>query len=146
MRAIQVSTEVFAEIWKRHQPGDLDEDQILRRLLDLGDRPAIEEPGRPVSPASPTALGYEDVRYAVKLPEGFEIFRTYKGREYRARATGGRWLLLTTNETFPSLNKLSWAVVNNHENTWHNWKFKTDTGGENFIHALRDSSTVTSRV
>src|SRR5437868_4528925 len=111
MRTISISTEVFAEIWRRHKPSDTNEDDILRRVFQL---PAIKD-AEPKDPENQASQGYEDPRYRVSLPENFEIYRTYKGREFRARATGGQWLLLTDKKLYPSLHKLSWAVVNGHE-------------------------------
>jgi hypothetical protein len=142
MHAISVSTEVFAEIWKRHKSGDRDVDDILRRVLNVPPSADQVQRGR-----VPTSLnGYVDARFEVRLPEGFEIFRTYKGQEYRARATQGKWVLLNDNRTFPSLNKLSWAIVNGNENAWYNWKFKNAHGEENYIHALRNLTRIPSRI
>jgi hypothetical protein len=144
VRPINVSTEVFAEIWKRHKAGDRGEDDILRRLLSLTPRTDGVEYVQ-TSPTPQVSEGYVDDRFGIQLPEGFEIFRIYKGREFRACATHGRWLLLNDNQTYPSLNKLSWAVVQGNENTWHNWKYKDLNGRENFIHALRDQTRIAVR-
>ncbi len=59
--------------------------------------------------------------------------------------TDGKWLLLTDKKLYPSLHKLSWAVVNRHENSWYNWKYRTDNGAEHFIHNLRDVTKVPTR-
>lgn len=146
MRTINVSTEVFAEIWKRHRAGDRAEDDILRHVLDLPS--GSPEAAEPVQSVVTSALpeGYADARYGVCVPEGFEIFRIYKGREYRARATHGNWLLLNDNSTYASLNKLNWAVVRGSENAWYCWKYREENGGENFVHALRDQTKVQVRV
>lgn len=143
MRNITISTDVFAEIWKRHSPGESNEDDILRKVLDLPSNSGVNIPAhQPL--AAPTG-GYVDDRYGVQLPEGFEIFRIYKGREFRAQATQGTWRLLNDNTKHQSLNKLSWAVVQGHENAWHNWKYKDEQGRENFLHALRDQTKVATR-
>jgi len=90
--------------------------------------------------------GYEDPRYGVSVPENFEIFRSYKGKDFRALAKGGKWLLQNDNSLYPSLHKLSWAVVKGHENSWHNWKYRTLDGKEQFIHSLRDATKVPTRI
>jgi len=61
-------------------------------------------------------------------------------------AMGGKWLLLNDKKLYPSLHKLSWAVVNGHENSWYNWKYHADNGAEHFIHNLRDVSKIPTRV
>jgi hypothetical protein len=143
MRTIAVSTEVFAEIWKRHHEGDESEDAVLRRVFKLPPAPR-ERMAAPPHGKGAGAQGYVDDRHGVSVPEGFEIFRVYKGKEIRARATGGHWLLLTDNTPHPSLNKLSWAVVKGSENAWHNWKYMDGTS-EQFIHSLRDPNKVAGR-
>jgi hypothetical protein len=84
--------------------------------------------------------------YGVHFDEGDEIFRTYKGKEYRARATGGGWLLLNDEATYPSLHKLSWAVVGGRENAWTNWRMKMADGSEAFIDSLRPEEKVRRRL
>ena len=130
MKTIGVSTAVFAKIWALRLPGEETEDAILRRVLkaDL----ANVEP-----PMKSQEQGITDERYGVEFPEGFEIFRTYKGKEYRARATHGRWLLLHNRATFRSLHKLSSAVVAGNENSWLNWKYRRHDGSEELIDRLR---------
>ncbi len=144
MRSINVSTEVFAAIWKERREGEETEDEILWHILKLpprsqkeADAPTIQHSG---------GLGYENAKFGVRLPEGFEIFRIHKGKEYRARASGGKWLLLGTGTTYPSLHKLSWAVVKGHENTWYNWKYKAADGSDTLINSLRDASKIVSRI
>lgn len=144
MKTISISTDVFAELWKRHQPGDQNEDEILRRVLKLPALPPADKVE--TLSRSEQSGGYVDDRYGVKVPEGFEIFRIYKGQEFKAKATGGKWLLQNNGISYPSLHKLSWAVVNGHENAWYNWKCHMPNGSENYINALRDTSKVTTRV
>jgi len=137
MRTITVSTEVFAEIWRRHKKGDQSEDDILRRELDVPPPPKSKagEAGLPSSP--PQLRGYDDVRAGVKFPEGFPIFRIYKGQEIQAVATGGQWLMTRTGTRYASLHKLSMAVVKGQENSWRNWKYRETDGTERLIDALR---------
>ena len=53
-------------------------------------------------------VGFHDPRYGVKLEPSFEIFRTYKGKEYRARAVQGFWHWNGTG--YPTLNELNKAI------------------------------------
>ena len=135
MRTVQLSTEVFAAIWAKRKPGQENEDQILRGVFGLESAGAGSENEN----ASAGARGYLDDQGRVVMPEGFEIFRTYKGREYRAKVTGGKLVLLSTKEVYPSLNKLSWAVVDRNENAWRSWKYLASDGTEKIIDKLRPS-------
>lgn len=128
MKTIGVSTGVFAAIWAQRKTGEETEDAILRRILKVD--PANE-------PAQFGAQGFKDERNGVEFPEGFEIFRTYKGKEYRAEATRGRWFLRNNHTAYLSLHKLSSAVVSGNENSWQNWKYLTHDGTEAFIDRMR---------
>jgi hypothetical protein len=137
MRTIQVSHDVFAAIWKLQQPGETSEDMILARHLNVPTAKALS--------AGPPA-GFRDARYGVEVPEGFEIFRTYLGTDYRAKATGGKWLLMSTGDTYASLNELSRAIGANNENAWVNW-FYSDAKGERIaIGTKRDESKIVQRL
>ena len=120
MKTITVSTEVFAEIWKKHKPGDQGEDDILRRIFGLPE----DSGGDDMDIPRHIAGAHHVERFGVTFPEGFEIFRVYKGREYRATVRAGRWVLRPGGKVYPSLNKLSWAVVSGHENAWQNWNVR----------------------
>jgi len=111
------------------------EDMILARHLNV---PTVKAPS-----SGPT--GFRDARFGVEVPEGSEIFRTYLGTDYRAKATGGKWLLMSTGDTYASLNELSRAIGANSENAWVNW-FYSDAKGERIaINTLRDESKIVQR-
>jgi len=76
------------------------------------------------------------------LPEGFEIFRTYKGKRIRAQARDGKWVVPETGDAYASLNLLSHAITGNNENTWRNWYF-LERGTRVLIDALRHRSPKT---
>lgn len=133
MRTLNVSTEVFAKIWASRQPGEESEDAILRRIL--GCAPARDQASQLKEPNLHD--GFYAAKVGVHFVEGFEIFRTYKGKSYKARATGGHWLLLNDNSTHTSLHKLSWAVVQRQENSWLTWRYRRQTGGDAAIDELR---------
>jgi hypothetical protein len=135
MRTIQVSHDVFAAIWKLQQPGETSEDMILARHLNVA---TAKVP-------SAGAIGFRDTRYGVEVREGFEIFRTYLGTDYRAKATGGRWLLMSTGDTYASLNELSRAIGANSENAWVNWSCLNANGERVAIGTLRDESKIVQR-
>ena len=63
--------------------------------------------------------GVYDARNGVHFPEGFEIFRNYKRREYKATARRGFWVREDTGERYSTLNRL---------NSRQRWGDKSDSG------------------
>src|SRR5262245_21599350 len=89
--------------------------------------------------------GFRDARYGVEVAEGFEIFRTYLGKDFRAKATAGKWKLMSTGETYASLNELSRAIEAVNENAWVNWFYLNAKGERVAIGTLRDESKIVQR-
>lgn len=139
MRSIQISTDVFAAIWAHRQPGEDSEDAILARVLN-----AALTPEEPMMPGYESA-GLYDPRYNVRLPPGFEIFRVYKGREFRAVAAQNMWLRKDNGTGYPSLNELSRSIGTKTENAWFNWFFTADDGKSHPLSERRDPKTIRSR-
>jgi len=137
-----VSTDVFAKIWAVRQPGEDTEDAVLRRVLACG--PAVE-PVADIGNGANEEGGFYAKRYDVNFNEGFEIFRTFKGTDYRARATLGHWVLLNTGERCQSLSDLSRAVGAKIENVWVNWFYVANAGERKPIADLRNESKVSRR-
>lgn len=131
MRQIEVSTDVFAAIWAARKEGEVNEDQVLRRILGVKAEPAKIQSGLQ------KRIGFSDPRFGIELEEGFEIFRIYLGREYRAQAFNGGWKLLNDGKTYPSLNQLSRAIGTKIENAWNNWYFTDETGQRQLVTYLR---------
>jgi hypothetical protein len=130
MRTIDVSTSVYALVWANRQEGEETEDAILRRLLG-----AAQESAR--DPAV-SGGGVLDARSGVHFPEGFRIFRRYKGREFAAVATGGQWRREDSGTIYPTLNQLNSSIAAGTENVWNgNWKFKERDSTIKSIDALR---------
>lgn len=145
MRTIQVSADLYAAIWKQQQPGEANEEIILRRILKMQ---GIGEPQ--VAPSEPPSIlhaaGLYDRRNNVWFPAGFEIFRTYRGREYRAQVVGGLWHRWDVREVYPSLNKLS-DSIGASENAWDGWLYRDEKTGEvKAISALRDPNKIRHRL
>jgi hypothetical protein len=137
MRVIQVSPDVFAAIWSARKPRQDTEDAILRGVFKRPD--AAAQLDRDII----TTVGFHDPRYGVKLPPDFEIFRTYKGREFRARAIQGFWHWNGTG--YPSLNELNKAIgIAGPENAWKAW-FYMDAEHRRPLSDLRDQSTIIRR-
>lgn len=134
MRQINISTDTFAGIWAARRPGEESEDAILRRILGV-------KAGRQSEPALPTSDrigGVVDARNGVSFPEGFKIFRHYKGREYEAEARQGAWVRLDDDRRFPTLNQLNASIAAGAENVWNgNWKFRDQDGRIKSIATLR---------
>ncbi len=133
--SIEVSPEVLARLKALAGDGGRGADAVLRLLLGL---PAA-------TPAAADAAGFEDATYGVRFPAGFEIFRTYKGRPYRARADGGRWRLDADGNAYDSLNQLSRAVIDGNENAWMFWHYRDAGGRPRRIAELRDPAKVQRR-
>jgi hypothetical protein len=140
VRSIQVSTDVFAQIWAIRKPGEDSEDAILRRALGC--------PSTVMMPSTldpPDQLGIFDAKYGVTFREGFETFRTYLGSEYVAKVSNGRWLLSSDNKTYRSLNELSNAIGAKTENAWANWCFRNAHGERQVVSELRDPDQIAVR-
>lgn len=119
MRNIPVSTSCFAAIWAARLPGEDSENDILERILKVQ--------AAPKEPADRKRVGWADPRFSIELYEGEEIFRVYKGKEYRATATNG-YLVLSNGVKCNSLNQLSRAIGTKVENAWNNWYFTGPDG------------------
>jgi hypothetical protein len=144
MRNIQVSTDTFAAIWADRRAGENSEDAIIRRKFNVEAAPPDVQ-SAPASAHRPSpSVGFYDRRYALTFPEGFEIFRHFKGTDYSAKATSGAWLLMSTGDLYPSLNGLSKAI-GAHEDAWHGWRYRDEDGKVHPIAQLRDETKITKR-
>lgn len=145
MRTIQVSLDVFQAIWIQRRPEEQSEDAILRRLLLGETKPEPMTSTQALGPERDMGLelGFRDPRYGVEIPSGFQIFRTYKGRQYCAQAIQGFWRL--GEKGYGTLNELNSALGIGHENAWKAW-FYTDTQGRKRpLSDLRDQSRIVRR-
>jgi hypothetical protein len=143
-REIAVSTDVYARIWSLRKPGEDDEDSILRRILWSQSSENASQ-ATPTGGQPPEAVGFLDERHGVVFPDGFEIFRVYLGREYRARAIGGTWRLAGRNDDIRSLNSLSRAIGAKTENAWQNWFYRAGGGSRRAISDLRPQRAIAAR-
>ncbi len=143
MHRLAISDEVFFKLRALRQSGGQSEDHILRRLLDLV---PLQDAGNAADNGPGSAPeGFEDATYGITFAEGFEIFRTYKGRPYTARVVGGRWRLDGESIGHDSLNQLSQAVIDGNENAWMFWFFRAPDGSRKRIAELRDPEMVQKR-
>ncbi len=139
MRQIAVSVDLYAKIWALRQNGEDSEDAILTRILSTNSSVLEKHRGPGSAPE-----GFRDSRHGVVFPEGFEIFRRFKGADVRATASGGVWVLRRDGSTHGSLNELSRAIGAGTENAWMGWHFLGD-GQRQPISALRDPDAVARR-
>jgi hypothetical protein len=128
-RAVEVETDVYAAIWADRKPGEDTEDQILARKYGV-------QRSKPVAAVS-DRVGWADPRHGVELKEGQQIFRTYKGKEYRATATDGFLVRMDNQVKYNSLNQLSRSIHDNVENAWNNWYVALRDGQRQLITGLR---------
>jgi hypothetical protein len=131
MRQIMVSTATYSAIWGDRHPGEETEDAIIGRKF------GVPQPSPPPSTTVNGKVGFRDPRFNIELPEGFEVFRTYLGKEYRARASDGAWVLATDGKKYPSFNQLSTAIGAKTENSWRNWYYLGPNGNRHLIDSLR---------
>jgi len=139
-RTVPLSTDVFSAIWADRQPGEESEDEILRRKYNL---PKVQSPN--VERDLIVQVGYHDPRFGVRLDPDFQIFRTYKGAKYTARALQGNWLLENTGQGYTSLHQLNQAVRQGNENAWNVWFYIDETGRRQPISKKRDQSKIAHR-
>lgn len=129
-RTIEVETDVYAAIWADRKSGEDTEDEILARKYGVQ-----RQKTQPV--ALSDRVGWTDPRHGVELKEGQQIFRVYKGQEYRATATDGYLVRTDNNVKYNSLNQLSRSIHDNVENAWNNWYVALKDGQRQLITGLR---------
>ncbi len=137
MHRLMVSDEVIDRLRALRLDSEQSEDHVLRRLL-----------GCPSGTTPDGNSDFIDATYGVRFPEGFQIFRAYKGRPYSARVSNGCWVLVgETGSTgsFNSLNQLSQAVIDGNENAWMFWFYRPPGGEPRRIADLRDPAQVQRR-
>jgi hypothetical protein len=86
--------------------------------------------------ATSERVGWADPRHGVELKEGQQIFRTYKGKEYRATATDGYLIRMDNGVKCNSLNQLSRTIHDNVENAWNDWCVALKDGQRQLITGL----------
>ncbi len=142
MKQIAVSADVFARIWAERQNGEDSENDILARILPSA---AAQEKGRePGNLTESLDDGVRDVRSGTHFPEGFEIFRRFKGTDARAIASGGAWVLRASGARYASLNALSRGIGAGTENAWVNWHY-LDGAQRQPLTVLRDPASISRR-
>ncbi|THD35379.1 MAG: hypothetical protein E7773_13150 [Sphingomonas sp.] len=133
MRNVSISIDVFHAIWAAREQGENDEDAILRRLLKVAGGASI-----PAQGILQQGRSWTDKRYGVEFPHGFEIYRRYLGRDFRAVVMDGRWTLNGREIDVKSINELSQAAGTKTENGWVNWRYRSADGTERKIAELRN--------
>jgi len=134
MDRVDISQDVLVKIRELCRESGETEDQVLRRLLEIAP-PCPDNAGN----------GFTDATYAIHFPEGFDIFRIYKGRLFSARVVRGRWMLDADGRSYDSLNQLSQGVIDGNENAWNFWFCQGPDGGSQRIAELRDPALVQKR-
>ncbi len=150
-RTISISIDVYAAIWAARQSGEETEDAILYRKFGCKQARIQKEDkttdrGIEVNGAIPqnqsittsSRYGIRDSRNNVDFPEGFEVFRKYKGQRYWAIVSGGMWERSDTKKSFTSLNQVNASIAEGAENVWSgSWRYLKDDGSTASINELR---------
>ncbi len=138
MRHIVISTDVFAALWAGRKAGEDSENAILERMLGLPKGPPLPVPNGPHrgNIVRPNDGSIYNQMFDVHFPQGFEIFRTYKGQDYSAVVHEGRWIMGA--RAYPSLFALSMAIIDSRENPWLHWKYRDANGRVATISNLRN--------
>ncbi|MDR3644145.1 MAG: hypothetical protein P4M02_03620 [Clostridia bacterium] len=151
MKTITISNSLYGALWSCAKEDDQSEEDILRRLLAADKaRPNAKFFGEMVQlPASVSTQdggkGYYDRRFGVYFPPGFEVFRTYKGKDFRAYVSDGKWQLEGHMVPLDTLSALSAKIGAQTENAWMGWRYKAKDGSQPFISELRDPSKIVPR-
>lgn len=149
MRSIQVSTSVFAAIWSARAEGEDTEDAILSRLLKAaGENVELKKSLNSDFLGEKEILvkeGVSDARFGFSVPEGFEIFRVFKGRQYKAHAQNYSWILESDGKAYSNLSELSQAIGAAAENAWGGWSCRSKGGKIVKVGSLRDPRTIRRR-
>lgn len=141
LHRVGVDSDVFAALWRQRQPGEDSENDILRRIYGLNEhasRPQTElqpsnatmaapasTPPERVAPRSVSQTGQTIHRdMDTDFPDGLEIFRGFKGQDYRARIVAGGWRLESDGMVYRSLAALNRAIGGGQENVWMAWFFR----------------------
>ena len=138
MRIIHVSIDVFAAIWRDRRPGEESEDAVLARRFKVERRRGAEG-------HSDATIGFHDPRFGVSVPAEFSIHRIFNGKEYRAHAIQGFWILDATGQRYATLNRLSVAIGAGNEDAWRAWFYDDDGGVRRPVSDLRDPSKIKKR-
>ena len=141
MRSISVSTDVFQAIWSARKSDEHSEDDILRRLLKVSSAKLESPPTK----FETKGAGWTDARYGTHFAEGFEVFRTYKGRQFKACVSNGLWRINGQAIIADTMNKLSASIGIKGENAWENWSYLTPSGCREKVSELRDPSKIHRR-
>lgn len=142
MKTISISNTLYGLLWAHSVESDKSEEDILRRLLTLHHKSAAIQPT--IQAPMESTPGFTDSRSGTVFPQGFKIFRTYKGKRYSATASQGKWDLEGHLIAYGSLSALSAAVGAKTENAWLGWKFERD-GVARLINELRDPASIQQR-
>jgi hypothetical protein len=145
MKTIEISNQTFGALWQKANEADRTEEDILRRILGLSGAPSAPGFSIRVLPSEHSVEGFYDSRFDVKFPEGFRIFRAYKGQNYTAIASQGKWTLNGFLMPFESVNALNVAIGAKSENAWISW-FYDEGGDRKAIDSLRKPATIKRRI
>jgi hypothetical protein len=113
MTAIDVDFDVYKELTMRRQSENDTYNDVIRRLLKLGQAPISKL----------TTLSKGANFKGVMFPDGTQFRVTYKGRTYTAEIKNGVWVG-ADGETRASPSEAAVKITGNNVNGWRFWQCK----------------------
>jgi len=116
---IDVDFDVYKAVFTRRANETMTENDVLRELLGLPPRQAIDPLEPPSTNNESTSLTDWIVK-GTRFPTGTEFRSSYKGRTYTGRVNDGA--LLVDGKSFDSPSAAAVAITSNPVNGWRFWE------------------------
>ena len=129
MPTIEVDFDVFKALTARRPTEDVSENEVLRQLLGLPAKSAMQPARAAASPADWTTKG-------VRFPAGTEFRAFYKGQTHLGRVEGGA--LLLNGKRFDTPSAAAMSISDSPVNGWTFWEARLPgQAGWKMIRTLR---------
>ena len=112
MQSIEIDFEVFKEITARRKSEEITENDVLRKLLGLKQKP----PEKPQ--VAPNKKSW--VIKGIEFPPGTKFRATHKGTPHEAMVENGK--LLLNGKKYHSPSQAAISITNNTVNGWTFWE------------------------
>lgn len=119
--SIDIDFDVYKELTLRRDSPEMTENDVLRELLDLGEKEQDED-----TDSESTESGLPWTWKGVQFPHGTKFRADYKGQTYYAKAENGA--LVYNGEGYKSPSAAARAVTDSSVNGWRFWECKLPGG------------------